>query len=201
MPLWGPFVSQSWGNGFQNGTSFLEDGPLPRLIYVRSVFDAVDVQDVVFNVEGEQHAIVAAPCRSQAKQFIREGFAQPTGIVGQRAGDEFNDRCCWLPGKPAGTPQGRTRDFDLPPLPRPLVLCRSRGASGLRTRAPVRRMKCRWRYVPGSVTGTLLHGEGAFHVGVEDAVVRVDPRFGGGGEVAVAGLGDGVERVACVRGD
>lgn len=33
---------------------------------VGSVFDAVDVEDVVFNVEGEQRAIVAAPCAGRA---------------------------------------------------------------------------------------------------------------------------------------
>lgn len=65
----------------------------------------MDVQDVVYNVEGEQHAIVAAPYRRQADQLIREGFAQPTGIVGQRAGDEFNDGCCSPLRKPAETVQ------------------------------------------------------------------------------------------------
>ena len=74
-----------------------------RLVDVGSVFDAVDVQDVVFNAEGEQHAIVAAPRRTQAEQLIREWFAQPAGVVGQRAGDEFNDRYCRLLGKPAET--------------------------------------------------------------------------------------------------
>lgn len=53
---------------------------LMRLVYVGSVFNAVDVQDVVFNVEGEQDAIVAAPCRAQAEQLIREGSAQQTGL-------------------------------------------------------------------------------------------------------------------------
>jgi len=38
------------------------------------VFDSVDVKDVIFHVEGEQHAIVAAPCRAQAKPFICEGL-------------------------------------------------------------------------------------------------------------------------------
>lgn len=95
----GPFVSLSWGEAPK--WRFFPWVRLARLVYVGSVVDAVDVQDVVYNVEGEQHAIVAAPCRRQADQLIREGFAQPTGIVGQRAGDEFNERCCSPLRKPA----------------------------------------------------------------------------------------------------
>ena len=47
----------------------------------------------------------------------------------------------------------------------------------------------------------LLHGEGAFHVGVEDAVVRVGPRCGGGREGGRAGFDDEVKRGGSVGGE
>ena len=46
-----------------------------------------------------------------------------------------------------------------------------------------------------------FHGEGAFHVAMEGAVVRVGSGFGRGGEGAGPGLNDGIERGTGVRGD
>ena len=47
----------------------------------------------------------------------------------------------------------------------------------------------------------LFHGEGAFHVAAEDAVVRVGSWFCWGGEGAGADFDDGVKRVPGVRGE
>ena len=46
-----------------------------------------------------------------------------------------------------------------------------------------------------------FHGEGAFHVAVEGAVVGVGPGFGRCGEGAGADFDGGVERVVGVSGD
>jgi hypothetical protein len=56
------------------------------------VFDAVDVQDVLFDVEGEQHPIVTAACGAQAEEFVRQRFTQSVRAIGQDASDEFDDR-------------------------------------------------------------------------------------------------------------
>lgn len=61
-------------------------------VHIRSMFNAVDVQGVLFDIQGEQHTVVATACGAQAQEFICEGFAEAAGIIGQGAGDEFDDR-------------------------------------------------------------------------------------------------------------
>lgn len=55
------------------------------------MFNAMNVQDAFFNVEGEQHAVVTTACRAQSQEFIGEGLAEPMRIIGQSSGDEFDD--------------------------------------------------------------------------------------------------------------
>lgn len=60
-------------------------------MHIRAVFDAVDVQGVLFDIEGEQHAVVAAACGAQAQLFVGAGLTESAGVIGQNAGDEFDD--------------------------------------------------------------------------------------------------------------
>ena len=64
---------------------------LAGLVDVRAVFDAVDIEGVLFDIEGEQHAVVTTAGGAQAQEFIGEGLTEPAGIIGQDTGDEFDD--------------------------------------------------------------------------------------------------------------
>ena len=110
----GHFRRPERGERPPNGRPFLEEFGLTRLVDVGPVFDAVDVQNVLFDIEGEQHPVVTTPCGAQTEQFVGQGLAQPIGILGKCTGDEFDDRGGRLLGQPSETLQCRAGDLNLP---------------------------------------------------------------------------------------
>lgn len=74
----------------------------------------MNVQDVLFNIEREQHAVVAPACCAQSQEFIRQRLAEPVRIVGQSSSDEFDDRGGSFLGQLAEALQRGTGDFDFP---------------------------------------------------------------------------------------
>lgn len=82
-----------------------------------SMFDAMNVQDVLFDVEGEQHAVVTTACCVQSQELIRQRLAEPVRIVGQSPGDEFDDCGGHLLGQLAESLQCGTSNFDFPAVP------------------------------------------------------------------------------------
>ncbi|MDN4609893.1 hypothetical protein [Arthrobacter burdickii] len=61
------------------------------------MFDAMDIEAVVLDVECEQHPVVAVACRAQAQEFVRERLAELARIIGQNPGDESDHRGSSLP--------------------------------------------------------------------------------------------------------
>lgn len=78
------------------------------------MFDAMNVQDVFFIIQSEQHAVISAACRAQTEKFIREGLAEPVRVIGQNPGNEFDDRGGSLLWQLSKSLQGGTGDFDFP---------------------------------------------------------------------------------------
>lgn len=77
----------------------------------------MNVQNVLFDIEGEQHAVVTTACGAQSQESIRQRLAEPLRIIGQRSGDEFDDRGGSLLGQLAESLQRGTGDLDFPGVP------------------------------------------------------------------------------------
>lgn len=78
------------------------------------MLDAVDIQDVLFEIESEQHPIITTTRGAQSEEFVCEGLAEPARVMSEGPGDEFDDRGGGFFGELAEPLQRRTGDFDLP---------------------------------------------------------------------------------------
>lgn len=96
----GRFVNPRRGRGLRRHILPRDFEWSARLVDVGSVFYAVGIQDVLFDIEGEEHPVVASACGAESEQFAREGLAQPVRIIGQDASDEFDEdmECIWRVG-------------------------------------------------------------------------------------------------------
>jgi hypothetical protein len=63
-----------------------------RVLEIGAALDPVDVHDIIFDVEDEQHAVVTTTCNAQSEPFVGHGFPDCPEVGEGLPGNTITDR-------------------------------------------------------------------------------------------------------------